>query len=190
MIHASRSDCKVSRSVYSFFAEHQLVELLQHGLVKAFTDAVRLQALDFGLRMVDVVDRQIKLVVVTLCTPTVLRSTVGQYSQQRQPVLLVQRQHAVVEQVSRHDRRFRRVRLRLGHLAVGVDERLLVNSSNALERAHVERLLGTEVARLCRVDFTSGFVVLLFLLQRLDLRLGEYQPFDGDLRFQRLEPVS
>ena len=50
-------------------AEGDAVELIEDGLVEALSDAIRLRALRLGPRMVDVLDREIKLVVVMLGIP-------------------------------------------------------------------------------------------------------------------------
>jgi hypothetical protein len=78
---------------------------------------------------------------------TELSAAVGQDSQHRDAVGLEERQHAVVEQVSGRQRGLRRVDLRRGPLRAGVDERLLADAAHALQRAHVEGVLGSEMAR-------------------------------------------
>ena len=47
-------------------AEGDAVELVKDGLVEALSDTIRLRALRLGPRMVDILDREIKLVVVML----------------------------------------------------------------------------------------------------------------------------
>ena len=63
--------------------------------------------------MIDIVDGQKQLIVVGLCTATVLSSTVRQYLQYRQIMRLVERQNPIIQQVSRRDRRFGRIQLAL-----------------------------------------------------------------------------
>ena len=48
------------------FAERHLIELLQNGLVKPFADAVGLRWLDLYFGVLDVVDDQEQLVIVTI----------------------------------------------------------------------------------------------------------------------------
>jgi len=55
------------------FAEGNSVELIQDSLVEAFTDAVRLGRLGFRPCVVDVVDRQVQLVIVLLRPPRLSR---------------------------------------------------------------------------------------------------------------------
>ena len=43
------------------FAERDTVELVEHGLVEAFTDAVGLRALGLGARVIDVLDRKVEI---------------------------------------------------------------------------------------------------------------------------------
>jgi hypothetical protein len=58
------------------------VELVQHGFVEAFADAIGLRALSLGARVVDVLDREIELVLVPLWVATVLAAAIGQHTQQ------------------------------------------------------------------------------------------------------------
>jgi hypothetical protein len=46
--------------------KYHLVEFLQHRLVEAFADAIGLRIPGLGLRMVDVVDREIQFVVMSV----------------------------------------------------------------------------------------------------------------------------
>src|SRR5438309_10185048 len=52
--------------------------------------------------------------------------------------LLEERQHTVIEQIGRRDRRLSVVELGKAYLGVGVDEGLLVDASNALQIADIE----------------------------------------------------
>ena len=45
-------------------AKRNLVELIEHRFVEPFADAVGLRALGFGARVIDIFNRQIKLVLV------------------------------------------------------------------------------------------------------------------------------
>ncbi len=92
--------------------------------MEALDDAVGLRALGLGSGVVDILDRQIELVFVAVVGPAVLGPTVGDV------VLLVERDHPVVEQVCGGERG-----LSIGKLGVGVDEGLLVDPPHALERA-------------------------------------------------------
>jgi hypothetical protein len=60
------------------FAERDAVELVQHGFMEAFADAVGLRALGFGAGVIDVLDREIELVLVPLRIAAVL--TAAQFS--------------------------------------------------------------------------------------------------------------
>jgi len=53
------------------FAKCYLVELLQNGLVKAFADAVGLRTPGLRLCVIDVLDRQVELILVVLAIATV-----------------------------------------------------------------------------------------------------------------------
>ena len=68
-------------SCVNFLSESDLIELLQHRLVKSFADAVGLWASRFRLRVVDVLDRQVKLKLVMLPVSTIFRAAIGKNSQ-------------------------------------------------------------------------------------------------------------
>ena len=59
-----------------------------------------------------------------------------------------------------------------GDLAVGIDKRLLVNPSDAFDRAHIVRILRPKIARMLRLDFPFGFALRLGALDCLDLGFG------------------
>src|SRR6516164_3920631 len=85
------------------FAERNTIELVEHGLVEAFTDAIRLRALGLGARVVDVLDREIQLVLVPFGIAAELAAAVSQHAQELDIVLLQERQHTVIEQIGRRD---------------------------------------------------------------------------------------
>jgi hypothetical protein len=55
--------------------------------------------------VVDILDRQVELVLVPLRVAAVFAAAVGQHPAERDAVLLVKRQHPVIEQIGRRDRR-------------------------------------------------------------------------------------
>jgi len=97
--------------------------------VEAFTDAVRLRALGLGARVIDVLDREIQLVLVPFGVAAELAAAVSQHAQELDIVLLEERQHTVIEQIGRGDGRLAVVELGKAYLGIGVDEGLLVDAS-------------------------------------------------------------
>src|SRR5262245_37646254 len=148
----------------------------ERGLVEAFTDAVRLRALGLGARVIDVLDREIELVLVPFGIAAKLAAAVSQNAQQLDIVLLEERQHTVIEQIGRRDRRASVVELGKAYLGVGVDEGLLVDTSHALEIADIERVLGAAVTWMLTLELAVRLLLSLGLFQRDDLRLGQHQP--------------
>ena len=92
------------------------VELVQHGLVEALCDSVRLRALGLGAAVIDVLDREIELVFVPLRVAAILRAPVGEDAQQRHAVLVEEGDHPVVQKLGRADRRFAVIELGEGDL--------------------------------------------------------------------------
>ena len=74
-------------------------------------------------------------------------------------------------------------------LGVGVDEGLLVDAPDALERADVEGVLGAAVSRAFGDEFAVGFLVGLGFFQGCHLRLGQDQAVLRHLGLERLEPM-
>ena len=109
--------------------------------MEPLADAVGLGRLYFGLRVINIVDRQEELEVVFVNTATIFGASVGHDPQYRQAMFFMERQHAVVEQISRSDWRLRRVELGVRDLAIGIDISLLVDASDALQCADIESIL-------------------------------------------------
>src|SRR5258705_950502 len=96
------------------------------------------RALVLGPRVIDVLDRKVKLVFVSLRVATILTAAVGQYAQKLDIVLLEQRQHPIIEQICRRDRCLAIVKLSASDLGVRIVEGLLVNPANALQITDIE----------------------------------------------------
>ncbi len=139
--------------------------------------------------MIDVVERQVQLIIVALGIAAILRASIRQNTQNRQLVALIERQYPIIQEVCGRDGRLGGVQLRLGHLAVGVHIGLLINPTNAFERAHVERILRAQVAGMSGIDLAAGFIIVLLLLQRRHLGLGQHQTFLGHPGLQRLQTI-
>jgi hypothetical protein len=75
--------------------------------------------------MVNVLDRQIELVFMAVVGPAIFGPAVGEQALQGNLVLLVERDHPVVEQVCGGERGLAVVELGEANLGVGVDEGLL-----------------------------------------------------------------
>ena len=88
-------------------------------------------ALGLGSAMVDVLDREIELVLVVLGVPAIFRATVGQHAAQPDLVLIIEGHHTVVEEIGRGERGLAIVELGEGDLGVSVDEGLLVDAPRA-----------------------------------------------------------
>ena len=79
--------------------------------MEPLTNPVRLRVHDFGLRMLDVIERKIKLVVMRLSLAAELSASVGKDANHPHTLFGKEGQHAVVEQVSRGNRRLGRIQL-------------------------------------------------------------------------------
>src|SRR5881227_251537 len=91
-------------------------------------------------------------------------------------------QHAIVKHVRRGDCILTVVQLHERQLAVGVDERLLVDPSDAFEVADVIGILRSQIARMLRLNLTVRFLLLLRLLEGTNLVLGQDEALLRHLR--------
>ena len=82
--------------------------------------------------VVDIFQRQVELVLVPLRVAAVFAAAIGQHSAERDDVLLEERQHPVIEQIGRRDRRLDVIELGERHLRIGVDEGLLIDVADPL----------------------------------------------------------
>ena len=120
----------------------------------------------------------------------VFAAAVGQHPAERDAVLLVKRQHPVIQQIGRGDRRLDVVELGEADLGVGVDEGLLVDAPHPLQRADVEGVLGAAVAGTGAVELAVRFLVGFRLLQRGELALGQDQAVLRHPGLQGLQPLG
>lgn len=67
-------------------------------------------------------------------------------------------QYLIVKHVGCSDGRFCCVELGKSHLAVGINEDLLVDTANTFEIAHMKRVLRTPISWMSYLDLAAGFV--------------------------------
>ena len=67
--------------------------------MEAFIDTVRLRALGLSASVIDVLDREMQLVVVPFRIATGLAAAISQHAQERDILLLEERQHPVIERL-------------------------------------------------------------------------------------------
>ena len=83
-----------------------MVELLQDGFVETLANTVGLRMIGFRFGVLNVIERQIELVIVTLRFAAIFGATVGQDTDDAHTLLSEERQYPVIEQISRGDRCF------------------------------------------------------------------------------------
>jgi len=82
------------------------------------------------------------------------------------------------------------VELHEGQLRISIQEGLLVDATDALDRAHVVRILGAEITRMFGLDLPVGLFLFPRSFQRPDLIFGEDQIFLSGFGFHRFEPFA
>lgn len=139
-------------------------ELIAHGLGKPLHDSVGLGTLDLGAGMIDIFHRHIQLILMGVRTGAILRAPIWQNPAQRDFMGLKERADLVIEQLGGCQRRLVVIELGQAHLGVGINEGLLVNPPDALQRADVERILGPTLAWTFTLELPRGFFLPLRLL--------------------------
>src|SRR5438128_2159328 len=157
-------------------------------IILRYADAVGLRALGLGAAVVDVLDREIELVLVALAAAE-LSATIGQHARQPDAVLVVERHHPIIEDFSGGDRGLAVIELGKGDFGVGIDDGLLIDPAHPFEGADIEGVLGTAIARTFALELAMRLLVGLGLLERGDLRLGEQDAILRHLGFERLEAM-
>ena len=127
--------------VIDLFAERDPVELIEHSAMEALADAVGLRAFGLGAAVIDVFDREVELVVVAFATAE-FGAAIGQHPRQPKAVLVIERQHPIVEDLGRGNRGLAVIKFGKGDLGIGVDEGLLIDPPDALQGADIKRVLG------------------------------------------------
>src|SRR5215208_5432591 len=96
---------------------------------------------------------------------------------------------AIVQELGRREWGLAIVEFGEGHLGIGVDERLLVDASDPLHVADVERVLRPAVARALALELAVRLLVRLGLLQRGKPAFGQDQALLGHLGLKRFEAL-
>lgn len=151
--------------------EGHAIQLVQHGLVESLADPVRLGMPGLRTGMINVLDREIQFILVSFGCPAVLRAAIREHSIQGDFVMLEERQHSVIQQLGGSQRRFPVIQLGKSDFAVGIDEGLLIDPPDALERSDVEGVLRTTISGAFTLKLAMRFFVGLRLLQGHHLRL-------------------
>jgi len=63
-----------------FPAQRRLIKLLQYGLVEPLADTIGLRVAHLSSRVLNVIDRQIQLIIMALSFAAVFSTSVGQYA--------------------------------------------------------------------------------------------------------------
>ena len=109
--------------------------------MEALADAIRLRRLHFSFGVINIVDCQKQLIVMSICSSAVFGASISQHPKHRQVMRFKEWQHAIIEKVCCCDRRLRFVEFAVSDFAVGINKRLLINSTNPLQSTNVEGIL-------------------------------------------------
>ena len=121
--------------------------------------------------MVDVFNCQVELILMMLTRAAVFRAAVGENPEKINVLLLVKRQHFVVEHIGGHERILSVVEFGQGHARVSVDECLLVDLADAFDVADVVRVLRAQITRMMCLGSPVGLLVLLLAFESRYLRV-------------------
>lgn len=76
------------------------------------------------------------------------------------------------------------IELGLSPLGAGINECLLVDPANALDRAYIEGVLTAKAARMGCFHLAMGYIIVLLLLESGNLRFGENFACLGNMTLQ------
>src|SRR5690349_25151336 len=105
--------------------------------------------------------------------------------QQRNCLLLEERNDFVVKHICSSDRVLTIIQLSHSHFRIGIDKGLLIDSTYALDVANVVGVLGTQIAGMFSLDFSASFPLFPLTLHGDHLRFGKNDSFLSDFGFQR-----
>src|ERR1700735_1876646 len=114
--------------------------------------------------MVDILERQVELVFVVLGVAAIFRAAIRQHAAEPHLPRIIERHDAIVEEISRGDGRLAIIELGEGDLGIGVDESLLVDASDPLHVADVERILSAAIFRTFALELAMRLLFALGLL--------------------------
>src|SRR4051794_40917507 len=80
------------------FAERDTVKFVEHGLVEALTDSV-LGALGLGAGGIDILDREVELILMPLRIAAIFAATIGQHAQQLNVMAIEEGDHSIIQEV-------------------------------------------------------------------------------------------
>ena len=109
--------------------------------MEPLTYPVGLWAFSFGFGVIDILYGQVELIFVVLSGSTIFSTSIGQDTHQRNIVLLIKRQHLVVERISCHQSIFPIIKFGESHSAVGIYEGLLINLADPFNITHIVSIL-------------------------------------------------
>ena len=170
-------------------AEDDAVELVEQSLVETLNDPIRLRAIGLGPAVIDVLDGEIEFVLVAVVGAAIFCAAIGQHALQGDVVLVVEWDDPVVEQVGGGQRGLAIIELGEADLGIGVDEGLLVDPTDAFERADIEGILGAAVAGALALELAVSLLVGLGFLQGGELAFGEDEALLGHSGLKRLQAV-
>lgn len=155
--------------------------------MEACTNAVTLRRAGFGLGMVDVLDSQIQLVLVMLEGAAIFCPSLGQNRQQGQFLLLEKGEDPVIEPIGGHERVLAVIQFDQGDFAVSINKGLLLDATNALERADIGAVLTAQIAWMVRFALTFSLALFFGFFQGFHLGCREDHCFVvGQPLFQSL----
>jgi len=176
---------------------HRGIELLSEGLpeelvedrpVEPLHEAVGPGPGHLGSTMLDLAELQKDLEGVDHRPPAVLSAVVRQDMLDRQPLGLVEGQHAIIQNIDGRLGKLRGVELPKGKGTVGIDNGLHVDPADPFQGAHQERILAEQVTRVEALDLALPEAGI-GLLEEPDLLGGELDVLAVLLFLEAQEPL-
>src|SRR5215208_1278228 len=110
--------------------------------MQPFADAIALRVPDFCFAVINIFKLQIKLIFMILSPAIKFSSTIGEHPENRYFMLLKEWNYSIIQNIRGCDSMLAGVEFCKGNTAVGINDRLLVNTAYAFDCSDVIGVLG------------------------------------------------
>jgi hypothetical protein len=155
---------QLSQIGINLLAQGNAVARSEQGLMEALDDAVGLRTLSLGPGMINILHGEIPLILMAIGTHTILRAPSGEDVAQRDRVFFEEGAQLSVEQIRSRAGRCPIVELRNSHLTLDINEGLLGDPTDALQRPDIQGILRPTLARTFARKCPLGFFLDFRLL--------------------------
>lgn len=155
-------------SLIQLLSECNLIKLVENSFVKPLADTVRLRRTRLCFGVVNIFDRQVKLILVMLPIAAVFRAAIGQDTKQANVFGFKKRQHFIIEDIRCDERVFPIVKFDECDSRISINKGLLVDSADTFQIADIKGILRSQIAGMFSFDLTVRLLFEFGFLKRED----------------------